>query len=63
VIVPVAGLLRQRTWHHARTLLLGSLVRAFTPAGRLAVGIDDAIERRRSRRVRAARIHCDALRP
>ena len=110
VIVPFAGLFRQRTWRHARALLLGAilapgvrtvasvlrilglarerrfcryhrvlsraawspraasrlllllLVRAFAPVGPLVVGIDDTIERRRGKRIRAKGIYRDSVR-
>jgi len=113
VIVPFAALFRQRTWRHARALLLGAilapgvrtvtsvlrilglarerrfcryhrvlsravwsprtasrllllllllLVRAFAPAGPLVVGIDDTVERRRGKRIRAKGIYRDAVR-
>ena len=110
VIVPFAGLFRQRTWRHARALLLGAilapgvrtvasvlrvlglarerrwvnyhrvlsravwspraasrillglLVRAFVPRGPLVFGIDDTIERRRGKRIRAKGIYRDPVR-
>jgi hypothetical protein len=110
VIVPFAVLFRQRTWRHARALLLGAilapgvrtvtsvlrilglarerrfcryhrvlsravwspraasrlllllLVRAFAPAGPLVLGIDDTIERRRGKRIRAKGIYRDSVR-
>ena len=110
VIVPFAALFRQRTWRHARALLLGAilapgvrtvasvlrilglarerrfcryhrvlsravwspraasrlllllLVRAFAPVGPLVVGIDDTVERRRGKRIRAKGIYRDSVR-
>jgi len=107
VILPFAGLFRQRTWRHARALLVGAilapgvrtvtsvlrvlglarerrwvnyhrvlsravwspraasltllrlLLRAFAPAGPLVFGIDDTIERRRGKRIRAKGIYRD----
>ena len=110
VILPFAGLFRQRTWRHARALLVGAilapgvrtvtsvlrilglaqerrwvnyhrvlsravwspraasrlllglLVRAFVPAGPVLVGLDDTIERRRGKRIRAKGIYRDPVR-
>jgi hypothetical protein len=110
VIVPFAGLFRQRTWRHARVLLVGAilapgvrtvtsvlralglarerrwvnyhrvlsravwspraasrillglLVRAFVPRGPLVFGVDDTIERRRGKRIRAKGIYRDPVR-
>jgi hypothetical protein len=110
VIVPFAGLFRQRTWRSARALLMGAilapgvrtvtsvlrilglarerrwvnyhrvlsravwsprrasllllhlLVRAFAPAGPLVFGIDETIERRRGKRIRAKGIYRDPVR-
>jgi len=110
VIVAFAPLFRQRTWQHARALLLGAiltpggrtvtsvlrilglararhwvnyhrvlsravwspraasrillrlLVRAFAPEGPLVFGIDDTIERRRGKRIRAKGIYRDPVR-
>lgn len=110
VIVAFAPLFRQRTWRHARALLVGAvlapgvrtvasvlrilglarerrwgnyhrvlsravwspraascvllrlLLRAFMPAGPLVFGIDDTIERRRGKRIRAKGIYRDPVR-
>jgi hypothetical protein len=110
VIVAFAGLFRQRTWRHARALLVGAilapgvrtvtsvlrvlglarerrwvnyhrvlsraawsgraasfillrlLLRAFAPTGPLVFGIDDTIERRRGKRIRAKGIYRDPVR-
>ena len=110
LIVPFAALFRQRTWRHARALLVGAilapgvrtvtsvlrilglarqrrwvnyhrvlsravwsprgasflllrlLVRAFAPAGPLVFGIDETIERRRGKRIRAKGIYRDPVR-
>jgi hypothetical protein len=110
VILAFAGLFRQPTWRHARTLLVGAilapgvrtvtsvlrvlglarerrwvnyhrvlsravwspraagfillrlLLRAFAPAGPLVFGIDDTIERRRGKRIRARGIYRDPVR-
>lgn len=110
LIVAFAPLFRQRTWRHARTLLLGAilapgtrtvtsvlrilglarerrwvnyhrvlsravwspraagyvllrlLLRAFVPAGPLVFGLDDTIERRRGKRIRARGIYRDPVR-
>lgn len=110
VIVAFAPLFRQRTWRHARALLVGAilapgvrtvtsvlrilglarehrfcryhrvlsravwspraasrillglLVRAFAPTGPVVLGIDDTIERRRGRRIRAKGIYRDPVR-
>jgi hypothetical protein len=110
VIVPFAELFRQRTWCHARALLVGAILapglrtvtsvlrilglahehrwvnyhrvlsravwsalaasrmllrllgRAFAPAGPLVFGIDDTIERRRGKRIRAKGIYRDPVR-
>jgi hypothetical protein len=43
-------------------LLLGLLVRAFVPTGPLVFGIDDTIERRRGRSIRARGIYRDPVR-
>jgi DDE superfamily endonuclease len=108
-IVAFSGLFRQRTWRHARALLLGAilapgvrtvasvlrilglarerrfcryhrvlsravwspraasrillrlLLRAFVPAGPLVFGVDDTIERRRGKRIRAKGIYRDPV--
>jgi DDE superfamily endonuclease len=110
VILPFAGLFRQRTWRHARVLLVGAilapgvrtvtrvlrilglaqerrwvnyhrvlsravwsprrasylllrlLVRTFPSAGPLVFGIDETIERRRGKRIRAKGIYRDPVR-
>lgn len=110
VIVPFAPLFRQRTWCHARALLLGAilapgvrtiasvlrilglarerrwvnyhrvlsravwspraaggillrlLVRAFASNGPVVLGIDDTIERRRGKHIRAKGIYRDSVR-
>lgn len=110
VIVAFAPIFRQRTWRHARALLIGAilapgvrtvtsvlrilglarehrfcryhrvlsravwspraasrillvlLVRAFAPTGPLVLGIDDTIERRRGKRIRAKGIYRDSVR-
>ncbi len=46
----------------AGRILLGLLVRAFAPTGPLVVGIDDTIERRRGKRIRAKGIYRDPVR-
>jgi len=109
VIVPFAGLFRQRTWRHAGALLVGALLapgvrtvtsvlrilglarerrfcryhrvlsraswspraasrmllrlllRAFVPDGPLVFGVDDTIERRRGKRIRAKGIYRDPV--
>ena len=46
----------------ASRLLLGLLVAAFAPAGPVVLGIDDTIERRRSKRIAAKGIYRDPVR-
>jgi len=46
----------------ASRMLLRLLVRAFVPAGPLVFGIDDTLERRRGRRIRAKGVYHDAVR-
>lgn len=46
----------------ASRLLLGLLVRAFVPAGPLVFGVDDTIERRRGKCIRARGIYRDPVR-
>lgn len=46
----------------AGRILLGLLVRVFVPTGPLVFGIDDTIERRRGRRIRAKGIYRDPVR-
>jgi len=46
----------------ASRMLLRLLVRAFVPAGPLVVGIDDTLERRRGRCIRAKGVYHDAVR-
>ena len=43
-------------------VLLGLLVRAFVPAGPVVFGLDDTIERRRGRQIRALGIYRDPVR-
>jgi len=46
----------------AARLLLGLLIRAFVPIGPVVLGIDDTIERRRGKRIRAKGIYRDPVR-
>jgi len=46
----------------ASRILLGLLLRAFVPTGPLVFGIDDTIERRRGKRIRAKGIYRDPVR-
>ena len=46
VIVPFAGLFRQRTWRHARTLLVGALL---TPGVRTVASVLRLMGRARER--------------
>ena len=46
----------------ASRVLLALLLRAFAPAGPLVFGIDDSIERRRGKRIRAKGIYRDPMR-
>src|ERR671911_2948560 len=46
----------------AARLLLGLLVAAFAPDGPVLLGIDDTVERRRGRRIRAKGIYRDPVR-
>ena len=46
----------------ASRLVLGLLVNTFVPIGRLVVGIDETIERRRGRKLAAAGIYGDPVR-
>ena len=56
--------LSRATWSPlaASRILLGLLVRAFVPTGPLVVGIDETVERRRGKRIRAKGIYRDAVR-
>ena len=45
----------------ASRLLLALLVRAFAPAGPVVLGIDETVERRRGKRIRAKGIYRDAV--
>ncbi len=46
----------------ASRLLLALLVRAFAPAGPVVLGIDETVERRRGKRIRAKGVYRDAVR-
>jgi hypothetical protein len=75
-VLRVLGLARERHWvnYHrvlsravwspraASCLLLRLLVRAFAPEGPLVFGIDETIERRRGKRIRAKGIYRDPVR-
>ena len=75
-LLRIAGLSRERrfTNYHrvlnravwdtraAARLLLGLLVVAFAPSGPVVLGIDDTIERRRGKRIRAKGIYRDPVR-
>src|SRR3954447_25953080 len=43
--------------------MLGLLLEAFVPEGPVLLGLDDSIERRRGKRIRAKRIYRDPVRP
>jgi hypothetical protein len=57
-------LLNRARWsaRQAAQVLLGLLVAAFVPSGPVIVGLDDAIERRRGRKLTARAIYYDAAR-
>jgi DDE superfamily endonuclease len=75
-LLRIAGLSRERrftnyhrvlnraAWstHSAARLLLGLLIVAFAPSGPVVLGIDDTIERRRGKRIRAKGIYRDPVR-
>jgi hypothetical protein len=74
-VLRILGLARERRWvnYHrvlsravwspraASQILLALLVRAFVPHGPLVFGIDDTIERRRGKRIRAKGIYRDPV--
>ena len=74
-VLRILGLARDRHWvnYHrvlsrvvwspraASRILLDLLVRAFVPSGPLVFGIDDTIERRRGRRIRARGVYRDPV--
>lgn len=55
--------LSRASWssHEASRILLQLLVRSFVPTGPIVLGIDDTIERRRGKRIRAKGIYRDPV--
>src|SRR5215212_2216667 len=56
------GLDRQRNFHRYHRVLFGLLVEALVPDGPLVVGVDETLERRKGKKIRAKGIYRDPVR-